>query len=227
LPRLGNLLARKNLEKRSKTMKTIISTILALAVASSPLIAGQEPDIEKDKQKQEQPKKQPAKNPQAKPSQEPQSEDNPKPKPGKPKPEPAPPPKQQSQAEKQEQQTEKERQKQQEKQQKEQAKERNKTQTQRQTTESNKQASPQGTRGKGQKIPQEKFRANFGTEHHFRIARRDDRRFQYGGYWFEVVEVWPAGWSFDDECYIEEDGDDYYLVDIVRPQIRVLVIVVS
>ena len=210
-------------------MKTIISTILALAVASSPLIAGQEPDIEKDKQKQEQPKKQPAKNPQAKPSQEPQSEDNPKPKPGKPKPEPAPPPKQQSQAEKQEQQTEKERQKQQEKQQKEQAKERNKTQTQRQTTESNKQAqaSPQGTRGKGQKIPQEKFRANFGTEHHFRIARRDDRRFQYGGYWFEVVEVWPAGWSFDDECYIEEDGDDYYLVDIVRPQIRVLVIVVS
>jgi hypothetical protein len=42
-----------------------------------------------------------------------------------------------------------------------------------------------------------------------------------------VVEVWPARWSFDDDCYIEEDGDDYYLVDTVHPEIRVLVVVVS
>ena len=55
----------------------------------------------------------------------------------------------------------------------------------------------------------------------------DNRRFRYSGYWFEVVEVWPAGWSFDDDCYIAEDGDDYYLIDVVHPEIRVLVIVVS
>jgi outer membrane biosynthesis protein TonB len=206
-------------------MKTILSTTLALAIAGSPLLAGQEPETEKDKQKQEQPKKQPPK-PQPRPNPEPQSEDQPQPKPDKPKQKPAPPPKE-KQDQKQEQQTQKERQKQQEKQQKEQAKENPKTQQQQHPTADSSRQTPQRAQGKGQKIPQEKFRANFGREHRFRLARRDDRRFQYGGYWFEVVEVWPAGWSFDDECYIEEDGDDYYLVDILHPEIRVFVIVVG
>jgi hypothetical protein len=34
-------------------------------------------------------------------------------------------------------------------------------------------------------------------------------------------------YPFEDDCYIEQDGADYYLVDVVRPEIRVLVIVVS
>ena len=34
--------------------------------------------------------------------------------------------------------------------------------------------------------------------------------FHYGGYWFQVVDVWPAGWPYEDDCYLEEDGDDYY-----------------
>ena len=84
-----------------------------------------------------------------------------------------------------------------------------------------------GAQARGRKIPVEKFHASFGREHTFRVARRDDRRFQYGGYWFEVVEVWPAAWSFDDDCYIELAGDDYYLVDVVHPEFRVLVIVVE
>ena len=196
-------------------MKIILSSMLALAIAGSPLPT-QEPD-EKEKPKPQEQKKQPE--PKARPAQEP--DDKPKPKP-KPKQEPAPPPKQQKPEEKQQQPDEKERQKQQ----KEQAKkEKNRPGQQPTAPEDNrKQAS-----GKGQRIPQERFRDNFGREHHFRVARSggDNRRFRYSGDWFEVVEVWPAGWSFDDDCYIEQDGDDYYLVDVVRPEIRVLVIEVS
>ena len=61
----------------------------------------------------------------------------------------------------------------------------------------------------------------------FRVTQRDDQRFHYGGYWFEVVNAWPAGWSYEDDCYIEEDGDDYYLVDFIHPEFRILVIVVG
>jgi type IV secretory pathway VirB10-like protein len=193
-------------------MKIILSSMLALAIAGWPL-GTQEPDP-KEKPKQEEPKKQP-------PKQQPDETPQPKSKPEKPKQEPAPPPKQKPD-EKQQQQDEKERQKQQ----KEEAKrEKNRPPQQQNTQPDNRKQS--GAQAKGQRIPPEKFRASFGREHHFRVAHRDDRRFQYSGYWFEVVEVWPAGWSFDDDCYIEEDGDDYYLVDIVHPEIRVLVIVVS
>lgn len=194
-------------------MKFILSSILTFAIASFPL-AVQEPD-DRAKPQQEEPKKKP---PQAKPQ---QPDEKPKPKPEKPpKEEPAPPPKQDS-GDKQ--------QKEREKQQKEQAKpEKNRRQQeQSQTTRTGDTRQQAST--KGQRIPPEKFHASFGREHHFRVARGggDDRRFQYAGYWFEVVEVWPAGWSFADDCYIEEDGDDYYLVDIVHPEIRLLVIVVS
>jgi hypothetical protein len=195
-------------------MKIILSSMLALAIAGSPPLT-QEPDP-KEKPKQEEPKKESP----PKPKQEPDEKS--KPKPEKPKQEPAPPPKQPKQDERQ-QQDEKERQKQQ----KEQAKRENNRPPQEQNAprDNHKQA---GAQSKGQRIPPEKFRTSFGREHHFRVARRgEDRRFQYGGYWFEVVEAWPARWSFDDDCYIEEDGDDYYLVDIVQPEIRVLVVVVS
>jgi len=200
-------------------MKTILSSMLALAIAGWPL-GTQEPDP-KEKPKQEEPKKQP-------PKQQPDEKPQPKSKPEKPKEEPAPPPKQQKPEEKQQPQDEKERQKQQKEETK---KEKNKP-PQEQSTQQNNRKQPgaqSGTQAKGQRIPPEKFHATFGREHHFRVARSggDNRRFQYSGYWFEVVEVWPAGWSFDDDCYIEEDGDDYYLVDVVHPELRVLVIVVS
>jgi DNA mismatch repair ATPase MutL len=145
-----------------------------------------------------------------------------KPKPEEPKkkekpkqePTPAPAPKQQ---------------KEEEKKQKEQTKENSKQQRRTSEQDNRAQTSVQKESGKGKKIPQEKFRTSFGREHHFHVARSggDDRRFQYGGYVFEVVEVWPAGWSFDDDCYLEEDGDDYYVVDVMHPEVRVLVIVVS
>jgi hypothetical protein len=77
------------------------------------------------------------------------------------------------------------------------------------------------------RIPEESFRVSFGREHHFRVARRDDRRFEYGGYIFEYVDAWPPDWSYDDDCYIEQDGDDYYLVNARHPGARVLVVIVG
>lgn len=180
--------------------------MLALAIAGAPLFARQDPQ-----QQPEQEKKHPA------PKQQPQ--EKPKAKPPEPKQEPAPAPKQPKEEQK--------RQKEQQKQQKEQTKENQRQQTKTTEQQSRRTESGQKARGKGQKIPAEKFRADFGPQHHFRVTRHDERRFQYGGYWFEVVEVWPASWDFDDDCYIEEDGDDYYLVDVVHPELRVVVIVVS
>jgi len=185
-------------------MKIILSSMLALTIAGSPVLA-QEPEP-KEKPKQEEPKKPSG----AKSKQEPDEKAKPKPQPEKPKQEPAPPPKEAKPGEKQ---------------QKEQAKPEKDRPQQEQTARPDHRN--QQAREKGQRIPLEKFRAGFGREHPFRVARRDDHRFHYSGYWFEVVEVWPAGWSFDDDCYIEDDGSDYYLVDMVHPEIRVLVVVVS
>ena len=75
--------------------------------------------------------------------------------------------------------------------------------------------------------PPQQFDEKFGSEHHFRVRHLEEcRRFEYSGFAFEVVQPWPAGWSYDDECYIEQDEDDYYLVDVFHPGIRLLVIVV-
>jgi hypothetical protein len=79
----------------------------------------------------------------------------------------------------------------------------------------------------GRRIPEQRFRASFGTEHHFRVARRDDRRFEYGGYAFEYVDAWPADWSYDDDVYIVLIGDDYYLVNIHHPEVRLRLIIVG
>lgn len=87
----------------------------------------------------------------------------------------------------------------------------------------------------GQRIPDERFRANFGREHRFHVRpqgggevqRGEGPRFQYAGYWFELVEPWPAAWSYDDDCYIEYIDDDYYLFDDLHPGYRVLIIVVQ
>jgi hypothetical protein len=193
-------------------MKFILSSMMALAIAGLPLRV-QEPD-DRSKPQQEEPKKKP---PEPKPRQQP--DDKPKSKPEKPpKQEPQQPPQQPDE-------------KQREKQQKEQGKQpKEPSKTDRKSRQQAER--PDDTRpapAKGQHIPPEKFRSSFGREHPFRVARSggDDRRFRYSGYWFEVVEVWPAGWSFDDDCYVEEDGEDYYLVDVVHPELRVLVIVVS
>ncbi|HSC44975.1 MAG TPA: hypothetical protein VLC94_04055 [Candidatus Acidoferrum sp.] len=184
-------------------MKIIVGTMLGLALAGSPLLAGQEPD-DKDKPKQEEPKKE-----KPKPKQEPRPEDRPKPEPRQ---QPAPRPDDR-------QKQDDERRKQDEQHRREQPQARN--------DRDNRQQPQERSHGRGQRIPEERFRVSFGREHHFRVTHHEDRRFQYGGYYFELAEPWPADWIYDDDCIIESDGDDYYLVDIVHPERRVLVIVVE
>lgn len=83
---------------------------------------------------------------------------------------------------------------------------------------------------RGGHIPDDKFRSHFGRQHTFVINRpvivENRPRFQYGGYWFEFVDAWPADWSYSDNCYIDYVDDAYYLFDPLHPGIRIALFVV-
>ena len=51
-------------------------------------------------------------------------------------------------------------------------------------------------------------------------------RFQYGGYWFEIVDPWPVEWAYTDDVYIDYVDGDYLLFDLLHPGVRVAVFVV-
>ncbi|HEY2109012.1 MAG TPA: cell envelope integrity protein TolA [Candidatus Acidoferrales bacterium] len=75
------------------------------------------------------------------------------------------------------------------------------------------------------RIPDDRFRASFGREHHFRVGHFDNRRFQYGGYWFSFNEGWPVGWAYTDDFYIDFIDGQYYLIDLSRPGVQLLLVV--
>jgi hypothetical protein len=83
--------------------------------------------------------------------------------------------------------------------------------------------------GKGGHIPDDKFRAHFGREHHFNartVIVRGRPQFQYGGYTFELVDPWPADWAYGDDCYVDYIDGDYYLIDLFHPGVRLVLFVV-
>jgi hypothetical protein len=84
-------------------------------------------------------------------------------------------------------------------------------------------------RGSG-RIPDQRFRSNFGLEHRFRIGNPvfvdGYSRFQYGGYWFGFVEPWPAGWYYTDDVYIDYADGGYYMYDPYYPGARFAITVV-
>jgi hypothetical protein len=83
--------------------------------------------------------------------------------------------------------------------------------------------------GKGGHIPDDRFRAQFGREHHFNaksVIVRGQPRFQYGGYSFEIIDAWPAEWIDTDDYYIDYIDGEYYLVDLFHPEIRLAVFIV-
>ena len=49
----------------------------------------------------------------------------------------------------------------------------------------------------------------------------------YGGYQFQLVDAWPADWSYDDDCYIDYVDDGYYLFDVMHPGMRIAVFVIE
>src|ERR1051326_5897980 len=73
----------------------------------------------------------------------------------------------------------------------------------------------------GYRVPDDRFRQYYGEDHAFRIYSLPvvfiggGQRFQYGGYWFGLIDPWPEYWSSDwydsDDVYVNYDEDGYYL----------------
>jgi hypothetical protein len=80
------------------------------------------------------------------------------------------------------------------------------------------------------RIPEDRFRANFGREHVFVINRpvivEGQPRFQYGGYWFGFSQPWPTGWAYSDNVYVDYVDGGYFLFNPFHPGIRVVIIVI-
>ena len=85
----------------------------------------------------------------------------------------------------------------------------------------------------GYRIPEDSYRGYFGPDHGFRMNSYPVTmiggypRFQYGGYSFSVVDPWPEYWSnnwYDnDDMYIDNSEDGYYLYNRSYPQDRVAI----
>src|ERR1700686_3791963 len=76
----------------------------------------------------------------------------------------------------------------------------------------------------GGRIPDDRFRANFGREHSFRVSQDDysrDRRFQYGGYWFGFVDAWPSNRRYTEDVFVVEIDGVYYLCNPMYPGVNV------
>ena len=83
--------------------------------------------------------------------------------------------------------------------------------------------------GKGGHIPDDKFRAHFGQSHHFSaktVIVQGQPQFQYGGYTFEFIDAWPVDWAYTDDVYVDYIDDDYYLIDLLHPGVRIVLFVV-
>jgi hypothetical protein len=83
--------------------------------------------------------------------------------------------------------------------------------------------------GKGGHIPDDKFHASFGRTHTFTaktVIVEGRPQFQYGGYSFQLVDAWPVGWAYTDDCYIDYIDGEYFLFDLLHPGIRVAIFVV-
>jgi flagellar motor protein MotB len=197
-------------------MKLMIGATLLALLAGVPAYAQQDQEKDKDKPKpqQEEPKKQPEKEkpPQERPPQEKDRQQQDREK------------EQAKEKEKQDKDAQKQEKQQVEHQRQQQPAEKAQS-AQRQDAAPSRQAQRDGGNANGRRIREEDFRSHFGREHRFRVARRDDRRFQYGGYWFEFSDPWPVGWSYDDDVYVDEIDGQYYLIDPVHPGIRLLIIV--
>jgi flagellar motor protein MotB len=79
-----------------------------------------------------------------------------------------------------------------------------------------------GNQAQHGRIPDDRFRANFGREHTFRVSEGDYRnhRFQYGGYSFGFVGVWPSNWLYTQDVFVVDIDGVYYLCNPVYPGVN-------
>ncbi|MFY9646152.1 MAG: hypothetical protein WAK29_13290 [Terriglobales bacterium] len=94
----------------------------------------------------------------------------------------------------------------------------------------NQHAQRASNQGRGH-IPDDKFRAHFGRQHTFAIKHVNtvggQPQFQYGGYSFTIVDAWPMGWAYTDQCYIDYIDGEYFLFDLLHPGVQLALVVVS
>jgi hypothetical protein len=89
--------------------------------------------------------------------------------------------------------------------------------------------------GKSAHIPDPQFKAHFGKQHTFAVNRvittttivPNQTQFVFAGYTFIFLDPWPAGWLFTDDCYIDFVEDEYFLIDVFHPGVRVALFVVG
>jgi hypothetical protein len=74
------------------------------------------------------------------------------------------------------------------------------------------------------RIPDDRYKANFGREHTFRVTEVNysrERRFQYGGYWFGFVGAWPGNWLYTQDVFVVEINGVYYLCNPMYPGVNI------
>jgi hypothetical protein len=86
-----------------------------------------------------------------------------------------------------------------------------------------------GNRGGGH-IPDDKFHSSFGRQHAFVVSRPTvvggQPQFVYGGYTFNMIDAWPADWSYSDQVYVDYVDGQYFLYDLAHPGVTVAIVVV-
>jgi hypothetical protein len=85
----------------------------------------------------------------------------------------------------------------------------------------------------GYRVPEARFRVDFGRQHGFRIFNLPliiyggNPRFQYDGYWVTLLDPIPEYWADDwyqrDDVYVDYSDDGYYLYNSAYPRDRVAV----
>lgn len=79
----------------------------------------------------------------------------------------------------------------------------------------------------GRQIPADRFHASFGRDHQFHIGHPvmigGQSSFQFGGFWFGIVDPWPVGWLYTDPVYVDYVDGGYALVNVVHPGVEVAV----
>jgi len=73
------------------------------------------------------------------------------------------------------------------------------------------------------RIPDDRYKANFGREHTFRVTQGDfnNHRFQYGGYWFGFAAPWPNNWLYTQDVFVVDIDGVYYLCNPMYPGVNV------
>jgi hypothetical protein len=79
----------------------------------------------------------------------------------------------------------------------------------------------------GRQIPAARFNASFGRGHQFHIGHPimigGQASFQFGGFWFGIVDPWPTAWLYTDAVYVDFIGGGYVLVNPVHPDVQIAV----